>query len=88
MIEEDVADIDGEGNTEGVQHFGHEELLVVEAEGVPVIEQNEMSAKRYIPELHKAPCNLVHSLFRCVLAPGFITIIIKIIKVIIIKVIL
>ena len=47
LVEEDVADVDGEGDAEGVQHLSDEELLVVEAEG-PL-------------ELEKGVCNLVHT---------------------------
>ena len=47
LVEEDVADVDGEGDAEGVQHLSDEELLVVRAEAVP--------------ELDKAICNLVRT---------------------------
>ena len=45
LVEEDVADVDGEGDAEGVQHLSDEELLVVEAEGSL--------------ELDKGVCNVV-----------------------------
>ena len=48
MIEEDIADVYGQGDAEGVEHLSDEELLVVEAEGVP--------------ELDKGVRNLVHAL--------------------------
>ena len=47
LVEEDVADVDGEGDAEGVEHLGDEELLVVHAEAVP--------------ELDKTVCNLVRT---------------------------
>ena len=48
MVEEDVADVDGHGNGEGIEHLREEELLVIEAERVP--------------ELDKGVCDLVQTL--------------------------
>ena len=48
VVEEDVADVDGQGDAEGVEHLCGEELLVVEAE--------------VLPELDKGVRNLVNTL--------------------------
>ena len=39
MVEEDIADVDGDGNREGIEHLCEEKLLVVEAERMSVLDK-------------------------------------------------